>query len=63
MKINGMVKAVLACLAAMGVHANAALSSSDWRTAGDDLLTVDDVSGLQWLDLAETYGLTYDYVS
>lgn len=34
--------------------ANAALSSVDWQTANDGLLTRDTVTGLEWLDLSFT---------
>lgn len=40
----------------------ATLQSADWKTAGDGLLTTDG-SGLEWLDVTETLGLTYNYVS
>lgn len=40
-----------------GAHA-ATLSISDWRNAGDGLLTVDAGTGLAWLDLTQTQGLT-----
>jgi MSHA biogenesis protein MshQ len=42
--------------------ASAALTSADWKSVGDDLLTIDD-SGLQWLDLSETVGLSYNAVA
>ena len=42
--------------------ASAALSSSDWRESGDGLLTVDSVTGLAWLDLTQTSGLSFDAV-
>jgi hypothetical protein len=44
-------------------NVNAAIISVDWKTAGDGLITRDTVSGLDWLDLTETNGLTYEYVS
>ena len=51
------------CFAVTCFNANAAVVSTDWQTPGDNLITLDDVSGLQWLDLTETYGLMFDYVS
>ncbi|QYZ65040.1 MAG: PEP-CTERM sorting domain-containing protein [Gammaproteobacteria bacterium (ex Lamellibrachia satsuma)] len=41
---------------------NAALLSADWNSVGDELITVDD-SGLEWLDLTVTSGMTYNQVS
>jgi len=43
--------------------ASAALSSSDWREPGDGLLTVDSDTGLAWLDLTQTSGLSFDAVA
>ncbi len=63
MSINTLVKAAAVCFAFCSVGVGASVVSTDWQSAGDNLLTYDDVSGLQWLDLTETYGLTYDYVS
>jgi hypothetical protein len=38
--------------------ANAALVSVDWKNAGDNLITRDTASGLDWLDLTETNNIT-----
>lgn len=43
--------------------ASAALSSSDWLEPGDGLLTVDSDTGLAWLDLTQTSGLSFDAVA
>jgi hypothetical protein len=40
--------------------ASAALVEQDLFTAGDGLLTLDDATGLLWLDLTETTGLSMD---
>jgi hypothetical protein len=40
--------------------ASAALVEQDLSAPGDALLTLDDVSGLRWLDLSETVGLSMD---
>ncbi len=40
-------------------NANAGLISIDWKTAGDNLITYDTNTGLNWLDLTETVGDTY----
>lgn len=59
------MKRILLALAlgAISSGSNAALLSVDWQSPGDNLLTQDTVSGLQWLDLTVTYGLTHDFVS
>jgi len=41
---------------------NASIVSTDWQTAGDNLITHDTVSGLDWLDLTETNNLSYNAV-
>ncbi len=45
------------------LSANAALYTMDWRSAGDGAMTYDDNSGLWWLDLTETAGMSYSQVS
>jgi len=40
----------------------AAIVSLDWKTTGDNLITRDTVSGLNWLDLTETNNMSYDYI-
>ncbi|MDC1287907.1 PEP-CTERM sorting domain-containing protein [Gammaproteobacteria bacterium] len=55
---------ILISLALLGLSVssvNAALSSIDWQSSGDNLLTVDD-TGLQWLDLSQTIGQSYNQV-
>lgn len=39
-------------------YGHAALLSVDWQTAGDGLLTRDTATGLEWLDLSQTYNQT-----
>ena len=43
--------------------ANAQLISVDWQTAGDNLITRDTVSGLEWLDLTVTASRSYDVIA
>ena len=43
--------------------ARGALLSVDWQVAGDDLITRDTTSGLDWLDVTETGNRSYDDVS
>ena len=47
----------------LSTSVDAAIISTDWQISGDNLITTDTESGLNWLDLTETNGLTYDYVS
>lgn len=54
------MKKQLACLLAclfVG-SANATLISSDWQSANDNLITMDTATGLNWLDLSQTYGMS-----
>ena len=43
---------------------NAEIISVDWQTAGDNLITRDTSTGLEWLDISVTRGLgvTYDVI-
>jgi len=54
---------VFTCIAAVSLNANAAIMNADWKTPGDNLITQDTDSGLEWLDLTVTANLSYDYVS
>jgi len=45
-------------LAIAATASHAALISTDWNTAGDNLITLDTASGLEWLDLSQTYNQT-----
>ena len=42
--------------------ANAVFTSEDYLNAGDGLITRDSDSGLEWLDLTETTGMSYNQV-
>lgn len=42
---------------------SADIISIDWKISGDDLITQDTVSGLEWLDLTATSNLSRNYVS
>jgi hypothetical protein len=55
------VIATAAMIAAFGASSgHAALIEADFATPGDALLTLDTDTGLEWLDLTETVGLSYD---
>lgn len=51
---------LLMCLSFWAVTPHAAIVSVDWETSGDNLITRDTSSGLDWLDLTETNGISYD---
>lgn len=61
---NMNIKSTLLSLVAVvfSANVNAAVISVDWQTTGDNLITTDTVSGLDWLDLSATVSLPYDYV-
>ena len=46
----------------LSTNVNASIISTDWQTVGDNLITHDTVSGLDWLDLTETNNLSYNAV-
>ena len=48
-----------AFLCLLAFNANATIISTDWRITGDNLITQDTDSGLEWLDLTVTDGLSY----
>jgi len=56
---------VLTCMGislGLGAPASAALISVDYLAVGDGLLTLDTVTGYEWLEVGETLGLTRDEV-
>lgn len=55
--------AALVCLAALAPLASADLTSRDWASSGDGLLTFDSDSGLEWLDWQYTNNRSYADVS
>ena len=42
---------VFTCIAVVSLNANAVIMNADWKTPGDNLITQDTGSGLEWLDL------------
>lgn len=52
---------LVAVLAVSGT-VNAALVSVDWQLAGDNLITRDTTSGLDWLDLTETNNMSHNQI-
>jgi hypothetical protein len=53
---------VASALSLCSLQANATLMAQDLATAGDELLTFDTTTNLQWLDLSNTVGLTYQQI-
>ncbi|CAN7163295.1 PEP-CTERM sorting domain-containing protein [Pseudoduganella sp. LjRoot289] len=49
-------------LAIAACSAHATLLSGAWNTSGDNLLTIDSATNLQWLDLSQTLGMTLPQV-
>jgi hypothetical protein len=58
--ITAAVFAVIAGLGIAAGSARASLIELDLNTAGDKLITYDDVTGLDWLDVNQTLGLSYN---
>jgi len=48
---------------ALSVSVNAAIISVDWQSAGDNLITRDTETGLNWLDLTVTNGMSFNTVN
>jgi len=58
--VQGM--ALVAATLAFSPASQAAVVSVDWQTAGDNLITLDTNTGLNWLDLDVTANLSYSTV-
>ena len=63
MSTKSIVRATCACLIFVSFTVSADLISIDWKIVGDNLITRDTVSGLDWLDLTETNNMSYGQVS
>ena len=67
-RLQSLLTRVLACatlaiLANMASVARGQLHDSDWKVSGDQQILDDGSTGLQWLGLDESAGLSYDAVS
>ena len=62
MKNRLFLSAACACLLLVSWNAHSSLVSEDWKTTGDNLITLDTITGLEWLDLTETRNISRDYV-
>ena len=54
--------ASIATALTLSTSVNAEIISVDWQAAGDNLITRDTVSGLNWLDLTETNNMSFHQV-
>ena len=63
MAFKSIIGATCTCLVIVSFNADAELISADWKTSGDNLITRDSSSGLDWLNLTESTNLSYNYVS
>lgn len=54
---------VLTTALALSGNASAATLSVDWQMAGDNLITLDTDTGLEWLDLTATTSRSYNDIS
>ena len=61
MVYKSIIGAMCACLVVVSFSVNSALISSDWKTAGDNLITRDDF-GKEWLDLTVTTDQSYNSI-
>ena len=55
--------AITTLLSLTSISANAELIAKDWASQGDELLSYDTVSGLNWLDLSMTIDSSYNEIS
>jgi len=53
----------IAVLFSLMTSAHAALIARDWQTVNDAAITYDSATGLEWLDITVTAGLSYNDVS
>ena len=63
MAFKSIIGTKCAFLAIVTFNTNAAIMNADWKITGDNLITQDTGSGLEWLDLTATANWSYDYVS
>jgi hypothetical protein len=61
MKLLSTLFAVSA-ISLASMSANAELIATDWKTMGDSRATLDESTGIEWLDLTQTDGMSIDTV-
>jgi hypothetical protein len=59
MKLLSTIFAV-STIALASMSASAQLISTDWKSTGDKLATLDESTGIEWLDLTQTDGMSID---
>lgn len=59
---NVFVLLMLLSCSSLPMPGYAALIEMDYLTPGDGLITRDTQSGLEWLDITQTFGLTFDEI-
>ena len=60
--LKHMKRLLTAALLTLSFASHAELVSTDWKTEGDALATLDTETGIEWLDLSETDELSIDTV-
>jgi len=60
---TSLIGAAVTFLTLSSASVSAALVSADWQTAGDNLITRDTESGLEWLDLTVTVNTSYNTIT
>lgn len=63
MNIKFILSTTCACLSIVSYNVNAALVSTDWQMAGDNLITLDTDNSLEWLDLTVTADYSYNDIN
>ena len=63
MVIKFIIGTTCACLAVVSFNSSAAIISVDWKVAGDNLITLDTRTGLEWLDLTVTRDQSYNDIN
>lgn len=60
---KSMLSALILVTGLMSAQANAALVATDWKSSGDGLATLDTDTGIEWLDVSLTDGMSIEAVS
>ena len=61
MKLRNGLKLLVATIAiSLTSSASAAFISTDWKTDGDGKVTLHEETGIEWLDITETHGMSVD---
>lgn len=57
------LSALILATGLISAQANAAFVETDWKAQGDGLATLDTDTGIEWLDVSETYNLTLEQIN